>query len=81
MGPAGSVEAFAEKLDADLPRALRQDAGIQATRAQRSIQNLDARLGFLLTQPESASHQSWTRVMETRHARQAEYLTYLPQSQ
>jgi ABC-type glycerol-3-phosphate transport system substrate-binding protein len=81
MGPTGSVQAFAEKLDAEIPRALRQDSGIQSTRSLRDIQRLDARLGLLLTQPEADRHQSWTRVMETRHARQAEYLSYLPQSQ
>lgn len=80
MGPTGSVEAFAEKLDADMPRALRQDSGIHSARTLRSIQSLDARLGFLLTQPEDERRQSWTRVTETRHARQVEYLTYLPQS-
>ncbi len=80
MGPTGSVEAFAAKLDAEIPRALRQDSGIQVTRSLRDIQRLDARLGLLLTQPEADRRQSWTRVMETRHNRQTEYLTYLRQS-
>jgi len=81
MGPAGSVDAFARKLDADLPRALRQDAGLQNTRLRRDIQTLDARLGILFTQPAAERRQSWTRVLGTLHARQSDYLYYRPLGQ
>lgn len=77
-GPSGSVESFAAMLDAGLPAALRQDAGIQNTRLRRSIQQLDARLGLLLTQPEAGRRHSPARVLETLHARQSDYLFYLP---
>lgn len=80
LGPTGSAEAFAAKLDDDIPRALRQDSSIQATRIKRDIQHLDARLGLLLTQPKGDRDQSWTRVLETRHARQNEYLLYFQPS-
>lgn len=77
-GPTGSVESFAARLDADLPAALRQDAGIHNTRLRRDIQQLDARLGWLLTQPDAAPRQSVERVLETRHARQSDFLFYEP---
>lgn len=80
MGPNGSADAFAAKLDADLPRALRQDSAIQSTRTRRDIQRLDALLGLVLTQSESDRKHSWTRLQETRHARQSEYLFYQPLS-
>lgn len=80
MGPSGSVDAFAATLDAELPRALRLDAGVHLTRSRRDIQRLDAHLGLLLTQPEADRKQTWTRLMETRHARQSEYLLYQPLS-
>lgn len=80
-GPTGSVDTLAAKLDADLPHALRQDAGTYLTRTRRDIQRLDAHLGLLLTQPEADRQQTWTRLMETRHARQSEYLYYLPMAQ
>ncbi|CAM3086317.1 ABC transporter substrate-binding protein [Rariglobus hedericola] len=77
-GPNGSTEDFVTTLDAELPKALKQDAGIHLTRVHRDIQRLDAHLGLLLTQPEAEREQTWTRLMETRHARQNEYLVYLP---
>lgn len=76
-GPTGSVEAFAAKLDAELPRALRTDSEILAGRSLRDIQRLDAHLGLVLTQPESDRNQTATRLLETRHLRQADYLHYL----
>ncbi|MET0262586.1 MAG: extracellular solute-binding protein [Rariglobus sp.] len=76
--PTGGTEAFAAVLDAELPRALRQDTAIHTTRVRRDVQRLDAHLGLLLTQPEADRQQTWTRLMETRHARQTDYLTYLP---
>lgn len=74
----GSVDAFAEKLDAELPRALRQDLGVQTTRIRRDIQRLDAHLGLLLSQPGDERRQSWNRLSENRHSRQTEYLNLRP---
>ncbi|MDF3055805.1 MAG: sugar transporter substrate-binding protein [Rariglobus sp.] len=79
-GPTGSVEAFAARLDAEFPRAVRQDLGIHITRVRRDVQRLDAHLGLLLTQPGTDRQQTWTRLMETRHARQSEYFIYHPLS-
>lgn len=77
-GPNGSAKAFAKKLDADLPRALRQDLAVHTSRTRRDIQRLDAHLGLLLSQSESERRQSWNRLSENRHARQLEYLNQLP---
>lgn len=77
-GPNGSTEVFAATLDAELPRALRQDTVVHLSRVRRGIHRLDAHLGLILTQPEADRETSWTRIMETRHLRQTEYLTYLP---
>lgn len=74
--PAGGVDLFAAKLDADLPAALRRDMTQHLDRVRNDIRRLDAHLGFLLTQPEADRRQSWTRLAETRHARQAEHGAY-----
>lgn len=77
-GPNGSTEKYVAKLDADLPDALRQDAVIHLNRTRRDIQRLDAHLGLTLTQPTGGRSQPTTRILESRHVRQAEYLNYLP---
>lgn len=75
MGRTGSVEAFAEKLDAELPGALARDIAHHVNRTRRDIQRLDALTGLVLTRP-GEDDASWTRLMETRHARQVDYHTY-----
>lgn len=77
-GPTGSADTYAATLDTEMPRALRQDVGIYLDRVHRDIQRLDAHLGLLLSQPESAREQNPTRLFETRHSRQTEYLGYRP---
>lgn len=81
LSPKGGVDDFAAKLDADLPRALARDLAVHSGRVRRDIRRLDAHLGFLLTmETAQPSAPSWTRILETRHARQLELHTYSPAS-
>lgn len=80
MGPTGSVDAFAAKLDAELPAALARDVDVNVARVRRDIQRLDALIGLMLTRPDGED-EAWTRLMENRHARQVEYHTYRPRAE
>src|SRR5690606_2715556 len=48
-GREGDAGAFAQKLDEELPAALRRDMQIHTDRVRRDIRRLDALLGLLLT--------------------------------
>jgi ABC-type glycerol-3-phosphate transport system substrate-binding protein len=77
IGPQADVPAFAAKLNAELPRYLRQDIAWQLTREQRDIRQLDALVAFQLTLPEGdQSRSEWTRHAEVQHLRQLDILHY-----
>lgn len=75
-GPSGSAENYAEAVDEQMPKALRQDLGVHEGRLRKDIQRLDAHLGLLLSTPSASAGAAWTRALETRRARQSEYLYY-----
>ncbi|MFH1499220.1 MAG: extracellular solute-binding protein [Verrucomicrobiota bacterium] len=74
----GGTEVFAQKLDAELPDALRRDMQIHTDRVRRDIRRLDAHLGLLLTRETADGETPWEPIFETRHARQVEHHTYRP---
>ena len=54
FGAQGSVDAFVDAIETDLPGALRQDLRRRGVTDRRSVQELDTRLVMLLTQPAVA---------------------------
>jgi len=77
-GREGDAGAFAQKLDEELPAALRRDMQIHTDRVRRDIRRLDALLGLLLTRETGHDATSPDQILETRHVRQIEYHTYRP---
>lgn len=79
LGPAGDVAAFADRLNADLPRHLRQDLAWQLNLTRRDARHLDALVALHYTLPsDDPARGDWTRLVETQHLRQLENLHYRP---
>jgi multiple sugar transport system substrate-binding protein/raffinose/stachyose/melibiose transport system substrate-binding protein len=77
IGPSGGVEPFLAAFERDLHSALRRDLATHIARADRDAQNLDARIGFLLSLPEShADPAELERLLEVRTVRHAEHLRH-----
>ncbi len=79
LGPHGDVAAFAARLNAEMPRHLRQDLAWHLQQIRRDVQRLDGLVAFHLTLPDDDPRRSaWTRHAETQHVRQLENLHYRP---
>jgi ABC-type glycerol-3-phosphate transport system substrate-binding protein len=79
LGPRGDVDAFARRLNAEMPRHLKQDLAWHLNLIRRDAQRIDALVGLYYTLPESdPARAAWTRLVETQHLRQLENLQYLP---
>lgn len=77
IGHKADVPAFAAKLNAELPRYLRDDISRHLTQIRRDTRRLDAQVVFHFTLPEDdPNHTSWTRHAEVQHMRQLENLHY-----
>lgn len=77
IGPNGSVDAFLEAFEPELPAALRRDLTTHVARAERDVQGLDARVGIMLSLPsESGDPDEIERLLEVRTLRQTEQLRY-----
>ncbi len=79
LGPRGDVNVFAERLRAEMPRALLEDLDRHLTRLGRDVQHLDTLIALSLTLPDDDPRRAeWTRHAETQHLRQAEHQRQLP---
>jgi ABC-type glycerol-3-phosphate transport system substrate-binding protein len=79
IGPRGDVAAFAARLNAEMPRYLRQDLAWHLQQLRRDVQRLDAMAALQLTlAPDDAAREGWTRHAEMQHTRQLENLHYRP---
>ncbi len=79
LGPRGDVETFAARLNAEMPRYLRQDMAWHLQQIRRDAQRLDGTMAFYYTLPEDdPRREAWTRLVETQHQRQLENLHYRP---
>ncbi len=77
IGPRGGVEPFLEAFERDLRGSLRRDFATHISRAEREAQNLDARIGFMLTLPDAfADPDELERLLEVRTLRHTEALRH-----
>lgn len=77
IGHKSDVPAFAAKLNAEIPRHLREDIARHLTRIRRDVRQLDAQVVFHYMLPEDdRARASWTRHAEVQHMRQLENLQY-----
>jgi ABC-type glycerol-3-phosphate transport system substrate-binding protein len=75
LGSTRNIDAFVQRLNAEMPGYLRQDVAWQLNRTRRDVQRLDALVGLYYTMPiDDPARQAWTRLVETQHTRQLEYL-------
>lgn len=76
LGPLGGVEAFIASLGDELPIALQRDMAAHVARAKRDVQNLDARIGILLSRPEGTDDsETIESLFESRTIRHLEQLS------
>ncbi|MCC6416434.1 MAG: extracellular solute-binding protein [Opitutaceae bacterium] len=77
IGRNADVPAFAAKLNAGLPRHLRDDISRHLTRVRGDVRRLDTQVAFHFMLPaDDPARARWTRHAEVQHLRQLENLHY-----